>query len=312
MKDGVVYHRNKLWVPPSLRTTVVESFHNLAQFFHPGIKKTASAIRKVYSWAGLIVDVTNYIKGCLECQRLRPGVESLQGLLTAHPMEAPFKRVHMDIYEFQKEGKSYSLLTMIDNFTKWAEVALLPNKYATTIASTFLSTWVCRFGCPESLITDSEATLTSAVMDYLCQLLGVKRLRTTVAHPDANAPIESFHRVLHKGLQRFNLQDPRSTMAVDELLQLILFGYRLSLHSSLGDTPAYLTFGCDPRPPAAHGLMTPRYGAANRINLLNTIREDIVHKAYLRELRLFTKGNEGRHPTVLKEGDLVLIPTSQN
>lgn len=58
--EGIVYHRNKVWVPPLQITAIVEAVHNLAMYHHPGVRRMASAIRKMYSWAGLYVDLMKY------------------------------------------------------------------------------------------------------------------------------------------------------------------------------------------------------------------------------------------------------------
>lgn len=310
IRDGVAYHQGKLWVPPSCRVPLIEQFHNLALFYHPGVRRTTTMIRRIFSWSGVLVDVTNYVKGCLECQRLRPGIEALQGIVTPHPVEEPFSRVHLDIYEVTVDGQHHKCLTMIDNHSKWVEVVVLVEKTAEAIADAFLKTWVCRYGCPDTLVTDNDPALIGSVMQQLHQQLGVKALRTTVDHPDSNAPVESFHRVLSKGLQRFALSKSND-LAFDTVIQLIVFGYRIAIHSSIRDTPAYLTFGFDPKPPAAGGLPPLRPKAVDRLQILNTIREEVVHRAHLRHMQQFKHNQEHRLTKPLQVGEIVLLPVNR-
>lgn len=308
MKDGIVFFAGKIWVPPSQRLHVIEKYHNLMLYHHPGVKRTVAAIRKVFSWSGIQVDVTKYVRACLGCQRLRPGAESLQGFVTSHPVEGPFCRIHMDIYEVVIDGQTINCLTMIDNHTKWAECTVIPDKSARTIAEMFVKIWVSRFGCPQVLVTDNEKAFSGVFMDQLCSILGVKKLLITVKHSDGNAPIESFHRVLSKGFQRFVNELECQRIKMDEVLQLILYGYRLSYHSSVKDTPAYLTFGIDPRPPAPtfHNRCQPEH--RERLEILNTIREDVIQKAYLKGIQQFAKNQENRWTEPLEIGELVLLP----
>ena len=42
---------------------------------------------------------------------------------------------------------------------------------------------VCRYGVPASLHSDQGANLCSAVVQELCQLLGIDRTRTSAYHP---------------------------------------------------------------------------------------------------------------------------------
>lgn len=139
------------------------------------------------------MDVMKYNKACLGCQRLRPGTEVLQCILTSHPIEAPFRRVYMDIYVVTIEGQLKYILSVIDGHTRWVESRVIPDRSASTIATVFVQEWICRFGCPTELIVDHERSFVGEVMQQVCQALGVERLPTTVGHPDANAPVESFH-----------------------------------------------------------------------------------------------------------------------
>lgn len=311
-KDGIIFFSNRIWVPPSKRLEVIEKYHNLIIYHHPGIKRTLTAIRKVFSWSGIQVDVTKFIKSCLVCQRLRPGAECMQGFVSSHTVESPFSHVYMDIFTITIDEKSYNILTIIDNHTKWAEAAILPSKTAKTIAETFIKVWICRFGCPAKLTVDNEPTFAGQVLENLCAMLGTRRLPTIVAHPDGNAPVESFHRVLTKGFQRRCLLASTHKLEMDEVLQLILYGYRLSFHSTTGETPAYLTLGIDPRPPVATYAFRARGNDKERIGMLNTIREDLIQKSYLRNIQKFNLNQEHRELTPLEVGELVLLPIERS
>lgn len=72
--EGVTFHRAKIWVPPRLRIELIEQAHLQSRFHHPGEKRTLSLLRKVFSWAGIVIDVRKYISSCLECQRVRPSI----------------------------------------------------------------------------------------------------------------------------------------------------------------------------------------------------------------------------------------------
>lgn len=310
-KEGVVYHRNKVWVPPAQRLSLIEAFHNIIMFHHPGVRRMATAIRKMFSWAGLYADIMRYNKSCLGCQRLRPGTEALQGLLTSHPVDGPFCRVYMDIYIVEINGENQLILSIIDGHTRWVESRVIPNRSAATVATVFMQEWVCRFGCPLELIVDHERAFVSEFMQIVCKMLGTRRLPTTVGHPDANAPIESFHRVLTKGFQRYLVAGKR-TLPVEEILQLILLGYRASYHSVVKETPAYLTLGMDPR--LGSGMLGNRCMPENqqRIEILNAVREDVVHKAYIRGIQQFEKNQQYRRTEPLTVGELVLLPIERS
>lgn len=310
-KDGVIYHLTKIWVPPSKRIAVIERFHNLALYYHPGVKKTVSMIRKVFSWSGIQVDVTKYIKSCLECQRLRPGIEKLQGKVNSHLVEGPFDRIFLDVYEFTVDNRRIKVLTIIDSLTRWAEAQLLQKADAQEVAETFLKTWVCRFGCPQVIKTDHATILSGQVMRRLTQIIGTKLEISTVAHPDGNAVVESFHRVIHKGLMRYAMDSIYRQISIDELIQLILYGYRVAFHSSIKDSPAYLTFGIDPRLPIKAYINRKEPDPQARVQLLNTIREAVIQQAYFKSLREKINQPKSRIMVEFRVGQLILLPINR-
>lgn len=308
-RDGIVFHMMKIWIPPSLRARIIETYHNQSPYHHPGIKRTLAAIRKVYSWPGLYSDAVRYIRSCLECQRLRPGIEHLQGMLAPHRIEGPFHTIYMDIYTFTVNSIQYNILSIIDFHTKWVESGIIPDKLTSTIASFLISNWICRYGCPRKLVTDNDPTFVSAILEELSQRLGVNKIQIPPYHPDANAPIESFHRVLTKGFQRFFLKP--ASLDIEEVLQLILFGYRTSIHTSINDTPAYLTLGIDPKLPTSTMQQRCQPANAERLAILEAIREDVIHKGHLQYLRKMNRMQKGRNLDPFKVGDVILLPATR-
>ena len=66
------------------------------------------------------------------------------------------ERVHRDIlgpFNTSEDGNRYVLM-MIDQFTKWAEMAAIPEQSALTIAEKFVVNFVVTFGCPLEVHTD--------------------------------------------------------------------------------------------------------------------------------------------------------------
>lgn len=305
---GIIYYMNKIWVPPSMRNKLIEQFHNLVIYHHPGVKRTIAAIRRVFGWSGIQVDVTNYIRSCLECQRIRPGTESLQRILRSHRTEGPFEKIYIDIYEATIHGESIKCLTMIDGHSKWAEVKILQEATAREVAKVMLTTWITRYGCPKTIVADNAKVVSGKVMEQLSLLLGTHVHRATVLHPDGNAVVESFHRVLHKGLMRYALDPKGKRLEMDELIQLILYGYRITHHTSVGETPAYLTLGFDPRPPVASIYLRVEPEYQGRIEKLTAIREHVIQSAYLKKLRDFKRQQIHRITKPLEVGELILLP----
>jgi len=96
-----------------------------------------------------------------------------------------FSHVHVDLVgplPASSEGHVY-LLTIIDRSTKWFEAVPLKNMEASTCVDAFISSWVARFGVPDTVTTDRGTQFTSALWSSTCTSLGIKHVLTTAYHP---------------------------------------------------------------------------------------------------------------------------------
>jgi transposase InsO family protein len=305
-KEKIIYYRNGLWVPDKFRIQVIAACHSLPPYCHPGVKRTRSNILKVFNWPGLHDDVTRYVRGCIICQRSRPGVERLQGLLQTHPIPSAFEVVYLDFWHCSYQGQKRVVLTMIDQSTKWVEAVAITSQTGETVATVLLQTWICRFGVPRVLVTDNDPPLVGDVLTRIAGQLGIQKIRTTPYHPQGNAPVEAFHKTLNRRIQYFENRNKLSAVPFDVALQLILWAYRAVIHSTMGESPAYLVYGTDPRPPIDNDWrMVERAPERERIKFLNLMREDIQYRAFQR--LKFQNDLKTRVSTEICDGDLVLV-----
>ena len=83
----------------------------------------------------------------------------------------------------------------------------------------------------------------SGLIRDICQLLGVKKTRTTPYHPESDGLVERFNRTLIDMLSMAVSDNERDW---DLQLSTLLFAYRTSKHETTGTTPFFLMFGRDP------------------------------------------------------------------
>ncbi|XP_055944570.1 uncharacterized protein YagA-like [Argiope bruennichi] len=116
-----------------------------------------------------------------------------------------FEHVHLDLVgPLPPSQGNYYCLTMIDRFTRWPEAVPIPDMTAQTVAQKFFKHWIARFGCPVRITTDQGRQFESDLFRALSQLLGIKRIRSSPYHPQANGLIEEFHRPLKEALRAYN------------------------------------------------------------------------------------------------------------
>ena len=83
----------------------------------------------------------------------------------------------------QTEKGNKHLLVMADYYTKWVEAFALPNQKASTVARVLVDEVFCRLGTPAILHSDQGRNFESKILQEICQILEIKKVRTTPYHP---------------------------------------------------------------------------------------------------------------------------------
>ncbi|XP_035213125.1 uncharacterized protein LOC118187053 [Stegodyphus dumicola] len=114
---------------------------------------------------------------------------------------------------------------------------------ADTVAKTFFSVWISRFGVPEYVTTDQGRQFESQLFTALTKFLGTKKIRTSLYHPNSNGLVERFHRSLKKAI--------RCHTAIHwvDVLPTVLLGLRTAIKEDLGSSSAEMVYGTNLRLP---------------------------------------------------------------
>lgn len=245
------------FVPPSSRHAVFDYFHSLA---HTGFKRTLRVIADRFVWNNVRRDVHAWCKECEMCQKNKITRHTRPGEKQFNLPSDRFETVHIDIVGPLSPSTSTLfptpqtyLLTMMDRSTRWMEATPMSSITAEHVASTFVHTWVARFGTPLHIVTDRGAQFEAELMAKLGQLLGFFRVRTTSYHPQTNGLLERFHRVLKSSLKC----KPGNWL---EKLPIVLLGLRMA---PLDDSPFSSPFNAV----TGANLMIPTAGIEQKAKL---------------------------------------------
>ena len=258
VEDGVLKrryedtHNTSTWlqlvVPHTLREEVLEEIHAGALESHLGEEKSLHKLKERFYWPGMQQDIHNWCKTCKVCATRKSAPKKnhapLQTIKTGYPMQIVAVDILGPLPE-SEAGNSY-ILVAGDYFTKWMEAYAIPNQETTTIAKKLVDEMFCRFSPPEQLHSDQGRQFESTLMKEICDILKIKKTRTSAYHPQCDGLVERFNRTLLSML---------STTTKDHLfnwenqIRKVCMAYNTSVHALTGYTPFYLMFGRQARLP---------------------------------------------------------------
>ena len=128
---------------------------------------------------------------------------------------------------------------MTDCFTKWANAYPVRRATAIEVAKAVLD-WVSQFGIMKILHSDQGAQFEAAVIQQLCQKLGILKTRTTSYHAQSDGQVERLNRTLMEILSKYVHHSQKDW---DEHIPMILLAYRSCTGEANKMSPVMMTYG---------------------------------------------------------------------
>ena len=271
------YPRTALFLPQIYRKRVICEAHGTILSGHDGLQKTYIKISSSYFWPTIKRDIQNHLDSCLQCQQRKRSTAKTLPLQTLPTVDMPNYRIHIDLFGPLKtsgEGNKW-ILCITDAFTKIAEVVAIPNKSAETVAHELFEKWFCRYGTPIQIHSDNGTEFVNKLSKELFQLLDIKHTTTTPGHPQCNAQVETFNKIIAKYMSAFV---EKTTLDWQLYLAPMMFSYNTTFHTTISTTPFELLYGMKARTPSFPNPDIQRkfYGesfASERLQILQTARE---------------------------------------
>jgi len=156
----------RLYVPedPSIRTNLLNRYHDLPSAGHQGAKRTGDRLAAHYWWPGLREAVNRYTRSCESCQRHKEVNHSKYGFL--HPLPIPEDRcqqLSIDWFFLPTSREGFdSVMVIIDRLTKLLALVLCKKSdSAQDSAKQFLKYWYSTGKeLPKTISSDRDSKFT--------------------------------------------------------------------------------------------------------------------------------------------------------
>ena len=198
----------------------------------------------------------------------------------------PFSRLAFDVVgplPRTRSGFKY-VLTCMCYASKYLEAIPLKRVDTQSVAEGMVEVY-SRTGLPTEILTDQGTVFMSALHKQLCDVLEIKRIRTSPYHPESDGMLERWHASMKSMIKKTEL-DRRDW---DKCLKYFLFAYQSTPHSMTGFSPFELIYGRDVRAPLEllkDGWMSgelPERGLHDWVELLMERMEAMAQLASTRE-----------------------------
>uniref|UniRef100_A0A3Q2DWF0 Integrase catalytic domain-containing protein n=1 Tax=Cyprinodon variegatus TaxID=28743 RepID=A0A3Q2DWF0_CYPVA len=196
----------------------------------------------------MLRDIRQWCEHCLARQTRRSPVPGSKAPMGGAQVCQPLQRVAADILELPitSWGNRY-ILVVEDYFTKFVSLYALPNQTVPSVARCLFEDYVLVHGVPEILHSDQGRQFEAEVIQILCQLLGIKKTRTTAYNPKSEGMVERHNQTLIDQLAKLLLSHGREW---DTYVKHVTFAYNTSKHATTQFTPFFLMHGREARVPA--------------------------------------------------------------
>ncbi|XP_058839331.1 uncharacterized protein K02A2.6-like [Topomyia yanbarensis] len=230
VQKGCIMKGIRVYIPPKLRKRVLDELH----MGHFGISRMKSLARSYCWWECVDRDIEDLSRDCCECASVRKNPPKVAIHCWEKPVE-PFQRIHID---FAGPFLGLNFLVIMDAFTKWPEVKLIPDMTTDTTIDK-LREYFVTYGVPSVIVSDRGVQFTSEQFQSFLNKNGVTHKMGAPYHPATNGLAERFVQTFKDKLK--TLKCDRKDIQFE--LYKILLAYRRAVHPATGKSPSILVFG---------------------------------------------------------------------
>ena len=252
LKQGILYRKSQvsssramlqLVLPTEYRHKAMAGCHD--QIGHLDQDRVLELLKDRFYWPGMHMDVASYINSCPICIRRKsqPDVPPLLNKEATQPLEL----FHLDYSQIKpNKGNTENVLIVTDHFNRYAQA--YPSKTQTALGTAKLlwNNFIIHYGFPTKIISDQCCNFESELIENLCQVAEVQKLRTSPYHPQTNGQCEQFNSTL---LNMLGTLTPEQKKDWKTYVSALVHAYNCTRNAATGYSPYYHLFVREPRLP---------------------------------------------------------------
>lgn len=244
MKHNILCYNNGdnpvVVIPSSLQSQFLKNIHDHPTSGHLGRDKMIHKAKENGWWPSMNKDVTEYVKQCMKCKMHKTPTHKYRKL-TSIEVGAPGEMWAADIafLPLSTRNNRY-LLVCMDYLTKWVVTAALPSLDADSVANVLLYSVILVFGHVSKFLTDNGTNFIAEALQMICKRLGIKKIQTSVEHPQTDGLVERMNRTIKSALAIYCEENSKDW---DVYLPFVTFAINTSKQASTGETPFKPMFG---------------------------------------------------------------------
>ena len=303
LQDDILFYvpsngdKLRLVIPEALRELVLAECHE--NNCHMGIDKTVDVIRENYHWRGLFRDVTEYVNNCVICQT-RDVRRNKAPLQEPEFVKSAGEKIAFDTcgpFPISSKGNKY-MLTILDLYSGWPEVFPVPDKSAESVAKVLLEEYIPRHSCPLALVSDNGTEFVNKIVQNICEVMKIARIKTSIYHPQGNAQVERLHRVINDMISK---QIDKDASEWELAIPAVLTAIRTSPNATSKFSPFFLQYGRDPILPLDTLLGPQRRYLGSEYHKITLERQHEAFKLVQRQLKESRKQQKEYYDRKAKE-----------
>ena len=233
IQDNVLMFRDRIVVPPSLRSEILDALHAANQ----GVSSMSSLARTAVFWPRFSADVEKKRQECRTCHREAPSQARPLPIEPTIPT-TPFEYIVSDYCDI---GKSHYLVTA-DRLSGWVEVAKINVGSSVSGAKGLIATlrdWFGRFGVPVEISSDGGPEYKSHETKEFLNRWQVQHRISSAYFAQSNGRAEAAVKLAKRAL--LDNTDSNGSLNTDSMVRALL-AIRNTPNSGCQTSPAKIVF----------------------------------------------------------------------